>query len=89
MHQGACLEYPVHCLITRIALEEEETDVLSDAASKGSEEELSSLKDKNSDKENLNIEKHVILHPIICTYTTLSTNISDTSHLICVKCTHL
>lgn len=67
-HHGPCLEYPVHCLITRSTPEEGEMDIPSDAASRGSDDELSSWEDEDSDEGSPSIEKRIVLHPIKSAY---------------------
>ena len=62
--QSTHLEYPVRCLITSGTMEDEESNIFSDVACKGSDGEISDWEEGNLNKESSSIgDKRIILHP--------------------------
>ena len=58
------LEYPVQCLITRGTVEDEGSDIFSDVACKGSDEELSDWDQEDFSEGGAGIsDKRIVLHP--------------------------
>lgn len=65
------LKYPVWCLITRGAMEDEESDISSNVTCQGSDGELSDWEEEGFNDEDAGIiDKCVILHPSKSAYAT-------------------